>query len=55
MRLGGVPADADEPIRCDLIGSDFCPTPSDDVLGNATLPVAYGMASIYGKHGSQVA
>lgn len=50
MRLAGLPSNASKPIRCDLIGSDVCPTPSVELLENVTAPVGYGVASIWGGH-----
>ena len=48
MRLAGLPSNASKPIRCDLIGSDVCPTPTVELLENVTAPVGYGVASIWG-------
>ena len=53
MREAGVPSNATNPIRCDLIGTNVCPQPSTDLLEHASAEVSYGVASIWGKIGSQ--
>ena len=49
MREANVPSNATNPIRCDLIGADVCPEPSEEVLTNASAEVGYGVAAIWGK------
>lgn len=53
MREAGVTSNTTEGIRCDLIGSDVCPEPSMHVFESASAEASYGVASIWGKHGSQ--
>ena len=57
MRLAALHSNFTDPIRCDLIGTDVCPTPSTlDVTANANVNISeilewdYGVASIWGKH-----
>ena len=53
MREANVTTNSTEGIRCDLIGPDTCPAPSTDVLEQASVEVAYGVVSIWGKQGSR--
>lgn len=52
MREAGVTSNTTAPIRCDLIGPDVCPEPSSEVLEQASVEASYGVANIWGKHGS---
>ena len=53
MREANVTNNATNPIRCDLIGPDVCPEPSDDVFANASAEVAYGVTAIWGEQNAK--
>lgn len=53
MREANVTSNSTTGIRCDLIGDDVCPEPTDDVAELDSAEVVYGTVSIWCKHESR--
>lgn len=50
MREAGVTSNTSTGIRCDLIGPDACPEPTDSAVEHTSAEAIYGTVAIWCKH-----